>query len=119
VKRPNITSARGPSQAADEALLAINARPHQISGVMPAHFRFGGDPYTLVPLQIDPARSVPEFRHPGIARLKEGVTPAQANADVDRRSRSGAWPQALTGPSSATRGTLPRCGQSRRRSSET
>ena len=75
-------------------VLTINSRPHQIIGVMPAEFRFGGavvnatmrasSPDIILPLQIDPARPVPVWRHLGVARLKPGVTVAQANADVDR-----------------------------------
>jgi putative ABC transport system permease protein len=64
--------------------LAINGRPHQIIGVMPAGFRFGGDPEVLLPLRIDRARPIPSFRLQGLARLKPGVSLAEANADVAR-----------------------------------
>jgi predicted permease len=64
--------------------IVINARPHQIVGVMPAGFSFGGDFEILLPLRINQARPVPFFRLNGIGRLKPGVTLAQANADVSR-----------------------------------
>ena len=66
-----------------ERVLTINGRPHQIIGVMPAEFRFGGEPDIILPLRID-RRRLPVFAHLGVARLKPGVTLAQANADVDR-----------------------------------
>ena len=75
-------------------VLTINARPHQIIGVMPAEFRFGGalantttrvsSPDIILPLRINRARPAPVWRHVGVARLKPGVTVARANADVDR-----------------------------------
>jgi putative ABC transport system permease protein len=64
--------------------IIINARPHQIIGVMPAHFTFGREFDVLLPLRIDPARPVPFFRLNGVARMKPGVTLAQANADIAR-----------------------------------
>ena len=75
-------------------VLTINSRPHQIIGVMPAGFRFGGAVVNttlrvsssdiILPLRIDRAAPVPVWRHLGVARLKPGVTVAQANADVGR-----------------------------------
>jgi predicted permease len=63
--------------------LTINGRSHQIIGVMPAAFRFGGEPDVLLLTRIvPPGRSV--FGHQGVARLKSGVTLEQANADVAR-----------------------------------
>ncbi len=67
-----------------EGALTINSRPHQIIGVMPAGFRFGADADIIVPLRIDRAQLIPAFRLLGVARLKPGVTLAQANADVAR-----------------------------------
>jgi predicted permease len=64
--------------------IVINARPHQIIGVMPAHFAFSGEFDVLLPLRIDPARPVPFFYLNGVARMKPGVTLAQANADMAR-----------------------------------
>ena len=51
---------------------------------MPAHFDFGGEFDVLLPLRIDAARLVPLFRLNGVARMKPGVTLAQANADIAR-----------------------------------
>lgn len=62
----------------------INARPHRVIGVMPARFTFAGDADLFLPLRINPARPVPFFRINGIARMKDGVTLAAANADVPR-----------------------------------
>ena len=62
----------------------INARPHQVIGVMPASFTFGGAADLFLPLRINPPRPVPFFYLNGIARLKPGVTLAGANADVPR-----------------------------------
>jgi predicted permease len=64
--------------------LVVDGRPHQIVGVMPEGFRFGGDFDILVPLRIDRARPGQAFRLVGVARTKPGVTPAQMNADVMR-----------------------------------
>jgi hypothetical protein len=74
--------------------LTINSRPHQIIGVTPRDFRFGGSvvnvtlttwsPDVILPLRIDAARPVPTFRLLGVARLKPDVTLTQAHADVDR-----------------------------------
>ena len=64
--------------------IIINARPHQIIGVMPAHFRFGGEFDILLPLRINSARPVPFFRLNGVARMKPGVTVTRANADIAR-----------------------------------
>jgi putative ABC transport system permease protein len=64
--------------------LTINGRRHQIVGVMPATFRFGEEFDLIVPLRIDRGRPVPGFRLEGVARLKPGVTLAQANADAGR-----------------------------------
>ena len=77
----------GGDRAVLERALTINARPHQIVGVMPAAFQFGGDVDLILPLRIDRGRLIPAFRLLGVARLKAGVTLAQANADVARLLR--------------------------------
>jgi putative ABC transport system permease protein len=65
-------------------IIIIDARPHQIVGVMPAYFTFGGEFDVLLPLRIDPARLVPFFRLNGVGRMKPRITLAQANADIAR-----------------------------------
>jgi predicted permease len=77
----------GGDRAVLERALTINARPHQIIGVMPADFQFGGEHDLILPLRIDRGRPIPGFRLLGVARLKPGVTLAQANADVARLLR--------------------------------
>ena len=67
-----------------DRVVTINARPHRIIGVMPAGFYFAGGSDIVLPIKIDPALPVPVFRLLGVARLKPGVTMAQANADVDQ-----------------------------------
>ena len=77
----------GGDRAVLERALTINGRPHQIIGVMPADFRFGGEFDIILPLRIDRGALIPAFRLLGVARLKPGVTLAQANADVARMLR--------------------------------
>jgi putative ABC transport system permease protein len=74
----------GRDAAVVERALTINARPHHIIGVMPAGFRFDGEPDVILPLRIDRGRLVGGFRLLGVARLQPGVTLAQANADAAR-----------------------------------
>jgi predicted permease len=74
----------GGDRAVLERMLTINARPHQIVGVMPAGFRFDGEPDLMVPLRIDRGRLTPGFRLLGVVRLKTDVTLAQASADAVR-----------------------------------
>ncbi|MGQ0733076.1 MAG: ABC transporter permease [Acidobacteriota bacterium] len=74
----------GRDRAVLERPLNVNARPHQIIGVMPAGFRFAGEPELILPLQIDRGRLIAGFRLLGVARMKPGITLAQANADAAR-----------------------------------
>jgi predicted permease len=67
-----------------ERALMINGRPHQIIGVLPPGFRFSSEFEIVVPLRINRAAPIPGFRLLGVARLKPGVTLAQASADVVR-----------------------------------
>lgn len=77
----------GGDPAALERGVTINGRPHQIIGVLPAGFRFGDEFDVVLPLRIDRGAPVPSFRLLGVARLKPGVTLAQANADAARMLR--------------------------------
>jgi predicted permease len=74
----------GGERAVLERSLNVNARPHQIIGVMPAGFSFDGEPELIVPLRIDRGQLLPGFRLLGVARMKPGRTLAQANADAGR-----------------------------------
>jgi predicted permease len=63
--------------------LAIDARPHTVIGVMPKEFRFQHDPELILPRRFERGKvNLGEFAYNGIARLKPGVTMAQANADL-------------------------------------
>ncbi len=74
----------GAGHAVLERALIVNGRPHQIIAVMPAEFRFDGEPDLILPLRIDRGRLIAGFRLLGVARMKRGVTLAQANADAAR-----------------------------------
>lgn len=60
--------------------------PAEIIGVMPKGFRVADtNADLLIPMQLDRSRlMLPTFDYGGIARLKSGVTTAEANADVAR-----------------------------------
>lgn len=64
--------------------IVINGQPHQIVGVMPARFTFGGEFDVMLPLRINPARPVPFFYLNGVARMKPGVTLEATTADISR-----------------------------------
>jgi predicted permease len=66
--------------------ITVDGRPREIVGVMPQAFRLVNQDFDLiVPLAFDRSKlSLPGFGFPGIARLKPGVTIAQANADLAR-----------------------------------
>lgn len=66
--------------------LVIDGQAADIVGVMPADFRFSNTrPDILIPFQLDRSRVfIGNFSYHTIARLKPGVTIAQANADVAR-----------------------------------
>jgi predicted permease len=66
-------------------VMTIDSRPREVIGVMPAVFSFQGPPADLIlPLRINLAQPPPDFDYLSIARLKPGVTLAEANADVAR-----------------------------------
>jgi putative ABC transport system permease protein len=66
--------------------ILVDSRPKEIVGVMPRGFRIlDADFDVLEPLQFDRGKvTLAGFGYQGIARLKPGVTIAQANADMTR-----------------------------------
>jgi predicted permease len=66
--------------------IIVNSRPQEIVGVMPEGFRIvNAEPDLIVPLALDRGKLIlAGFGFQGIARLKPGMTIAQANADVAR-----------------------------------
>ena len=69
--------------------LLINGRPSQVVGIMPASFRFlnmAPQPDVIVAVRTDPAREAigGGFGFQALARLKPGVTAADASADIQR-----------------------------------
>jgi predicted permease len=74
------------SRTAIGRTLIVDARPRQIVGVMPPGFRImTSDPDLIVPFAFDRSKLIlAGFGYQGIARLKPGVTIAQANADIAR-----------------------------------
>ncbi len=72
--------------------LTIDGTPHTVIGVMPADFRFGRDPELILPQRFDRSKVfLGDFSYQGIARLKPGITIAQADADQARML--GIWPR--------------------------
>ncbi len=74
----------GGDPAVIERAIVVDGRPRQVVGVMPAGFRFAGESEIVLPLRLDRGAPIPAFRLLGVARLRPGVTPAQADADVVR-----------------------------------
>jgi len=68
--------------------LEINGRQAQVVGIMPRDFRFldMSPPFEIIVAeQLDPARqSIGNFNRHALARLKPGVTPEEAGADLQR-----------------------------------
>jgi predicted permease len=66
--------------------ITINALPAEVVGVMPAGFRVvDAEAEIVLPARLDRSRLAgPPFCCQAIARLKAGITVAQANADVER-----------------------------------
>jgi putative ABC transport system permease protein len=76
-------------------ILTINAKPTTVIGVMPREFRFIRDPELILPQRFERSEVfLGDFSYQGIARLKPGVTLAQANADQARMLKIwlSAWP---------------------------
>jgi putative ABC transport system permease protein len=66
--------------------LIVNGKPREVIGVLPEGFRFlSQDPAVVLPFKFNRAETnALGFSYQGLARLKPGVTIAQANADVGR-----------------------------------
>jgi len=67
--------------------VTIDSKPREVIGVMPQSFRFlNAEAAVILPQRFQGADLLPNDVHAyvGIARLKPGVTLAQANADVGR-----------------------------------
>jgi predicted permease len=66
--------------------ITVDGTPREIIGVLPASFKFlNANPQLVLPFRINRAEVfVGNFSYEGVARLKPGVTIAQANADVAR-----------------------------------
>jgi MacB-like periplasmic core domain len=65
----------------------VDGKSRQIVGVMPQRFHFldWDDPAIILPIQLDRNKVyLGQFSYEAVARLKPGVTLAQANADVAR-----------------------------------
>ncbi|HEV3278332.1 MAG TPA: ABC transporter permease, partial [Terriglobia bacterium] len=75
--------------------LTINAKPTTVIGVMPREFHFGRDPELILPQRFERSEVfLGNFSYQGIARLKPGVTIAQADADQARMLKIwlSSWP---------------------------
>jgi putative ABC transport system permease protein len=65
--------------------ITVDGRPREVIGVMPARFTLRELPVDLIlPMRINLAQPPPDFCCSALARLKPGITVAEANADVDR-----------------------------------
>ncbi len=89
----------GGDEAALGRALVVDGRPAQVVGIMPPDFRFdfmNSQPDIIVTQMFDPARaSINTFGgFNALARLKPGVTPEAARADIERMLPiwRGAWP---------------------------
>lgn len=76
----------GGAASALSQTLTVNGAPHEIIGVLPADFQFLREPAEIL-IPARPNREfafIPSFSESGIARLKSGVTLAEASADMER-----------------------------------
>jgi predicted permease len=67
--------------------IGVDGTPREIIGVLSRHFRFLDEPTPalILPVKLDRTKTtLGDFGNDGIARLKPGVTLAQASADVAR-----------------------------------
>jgi predicted permease len=76
----------GADRSAIGRLLMVDGKPREIIGVLPDTFRFlDRNASIVIPFRLDRSKVfLGQFSFTGIARLKPGVTIAQANADVAR-----------------------------------
>ena len=92
----------GSDESALGRTLSLDDRPSQVVGVMPADFRFLNltrQPDVVSALRIDRGRlTLDNLNYNGLARLKHGVTLAEASADVARMVPIwlDAWPASAT-----------------------
>ncbi len=88
----------GGSPSALGRTLTVDGKARTVIGVMPQNFRFGNLHADLIfPAQFDRNKVfLGQFSYQGVARLRPGVTLAQANADVARMLSIWvkAWPPA-------------------------
>jgi putative ABC transport system permease protein len=87
----------GGNAAAVGDRLTIDSQPAEVVGIMPPDFRFldrTPQPDLIVAMRLDPAaaRINGGVNYLGLARLKPGVTPAEARADATRMLSI--WPDA-------------------------
>src|SRR5215831_4743420 len=65
--------------------LTIDSRPRVVIGIMPQSFRFlDRDPELILPQRLKGDEPPGNLNYTGIARLKPGITLAQADADIAR-----------------------------------
>jgi predicted permease len=77
----------GADRSAISRVITVDGITRQIIGVLPQGFHFldRTDPALILPFKFDRAKTtLGDFGFPAIARLKPGVTLAQANGDVAR-----------------------------------
>jgi predicted permease len=76
----------GGSPAAVGQSLTLNGTAREVVGVLPEDFRFlRANPLVVLPMKLDRTTiNAAGFNYQALARLKPGVTLAQANADVER-----------------------------------
>jgi predicted permease len=67
-------------------VLTVDGTPHQVLGVLRQDFQFGSSNLALLlPIKFDRGKTfLLPFNYYGVARLKPGVTVAEANTDVGR-----------------------------------
>ena len=87
----------GGDEAAVGGQLSIDSQPAEVVGVMPPDFRFldsTPQPDLIVAVRLDPAALQINggVNYQGLARLRRGVTPAEARADAERMLSI--WPNA-------------------------